>query len=136
MKFIYKSTFLYASLAVGLKFGIKFQEDEKFISSTYQEIKKKFFYLTGILGLSQALNFIGMPFPIFIGVYAIIYGLLNNLMSNIHPEVDDVFYQAKIILLIIGVINLFFIYMKYGDYRNSLKDVNNFEDFFYSEQID
>jgi len=131
MKFIYKSNFIYGSLSFGILFGSRFQEDEKFINSTYQEIKKRFFYLCGILGLSQSLNFIGLPFPVFIGFYAIMYGLLNEIMTNVHPEVNDVFNKTKIILLIIGFVNLCFIYLNYADYRSSLKDASNFEHFFY-----
>ena len=132
MKFIYKSTFLYGSLVTGLTLGIRIQEDEKFMTSTYNDVKKRFFYLCGILGISQSLAVLGLPFPIFMGLYGIMYALLNELMNNIHEELDDIFYQTKIILLVVGLINLIFISIKYQDYRNSLNDANNFENFFYN----
>lgn len=131
MKFISKSTFIYGSLAAGMSFGIKFQEDEKFLNSTYQDAKKRFFYLLSVLGLSQTLNIYALPFPVFMGLYGLMYGLLNELMSNIHPEVEDLFKQMKIILMIIGFLNLIFIYLKYTDFRSSMKDSYNFEDFYY-----
>ena len=132
MKFIYKSTFLYGSLVTGLTLGVRIQEDEKFMTSTYNDIKKRFFFLCGILGISQSLAIMGLPFPIFMGLYGIMYALLNELMNNIHEELDDIFYQTKIILLAIGLINLIFISIKYQDYRNSLNDANNFQNFFYN----
>ena len=126
-KFIVKSTFLYGAIFTGLNLGIRVQSDEKIKAAYFNEIKKKLFILAGVLGISQTLGAVALPLPIFVGLYATLCGLLNSIISNIHEEVDDVVHKTKVVLLLIALVNLVFICLTYSDYKESMKDPEEFD---------
>lgn len=126
-KFIVKSTFLYGAIFTGLNLGIRVQADEKIKAGDFNEIKKKFFLLAGVLGISQTLGAVALPLPIFVGLYATLCGLLNSIISNIHEEVDDVVHKTKLVLLLIALVNFVFICLTYSDYKESMKDAEEFD---------
>lgn len=127
LKFIFKSTFIYGSIFNGMNFGIRIQQDEKITAVNYNEIKTKTLMLLGVFGISQTLGAVAMPMPIFIGLYATLYGLMNSIMNNINEEVDEVVHKTKIIMMIIAFLNLIFICLAYPEFKESMKDAENFD---------
>ncbi len=126
-KFIFKSTFLYGSVFAGLNIGIKIQLDEKVNSANFSFMKKNFFLIIGILGISQTLGAISLPLPAFICLYTGLYGMISEVMKDIHEEVDEIIYKSKLILMLVGFLNLLFICFNYADFKESLKDSENFD---------
>lgn len=126
-KFILKSSFLYGAVFTGMNFGIRVQTDEKVTADNFADIKKKFFLLAGVLGISQTLGSVALPLPVFITLYASLYGLLNGIMNNTHEEVDDVVDKTKLVLMLIALINLIFICITYSDFKESMKDAENLD---------
>jgi len=129
-KFIFKSSFLYSTLFAGLSIGIKFQSDEKVNAVNFSAMKKKIILLSGIFGISQMLGMVSMPLSLFVGFYTVLYGLVNGIMQDIHEELDDMVTKTKIIMMLIGLFNLIFICNNYSDFRESLKDAENFDKLF------
>jgi len=130
-KFILKSTFLYGAIFTGMKLGMRVQSDEKIRANDFSEIKKSFFLLCGVLGISQTLGALALPMPIFVGLYGTLCGLLNSIMSNINEEVDDLVYKTKFIFMLIALLNLVFICLTYSHYKESMKDAENFDKYVY-----
>lgn len=126
-KFIFKSTFLYGSIFTGISCGVKFELDEKVSAETFSILKKKFFLLCGIFGISQSLSAFALPLPIFIGLYGGLYKLFSDIMDDVHEEIADLVYKSKMIILVIALFNLLFISLNYSDFQNSLNDPQNFD---------
>jgi Fe2+ transport system protein B len=127
LRFIFKSTFIYGSIFTGMNLGIRVQLDDKITSVNYNDIKKKFIMLGGVLGISQTLGAVVMPLPLFIGLYAALYALMTSIMNNIHEEVDDLVNKTKIIMMLIAFLNLIFICLTYNDFKESIKYAESFD---------
>lgn len=127
LKFIFKSSFLYGSIFTGLHFGIKVQSDEKITAVTFADIKKKFILLAGVLGISQTLAMVPLPLPVFVGFYFTLYGLLNKIMEDINEEVNEDVHKTKVVLMFIALMNLIFIILSYSNFKESMKDAENFD---------
>lgn len=126
-KFIFKSSFLYGSLFTGIFYGVKYKQDDKVSLNTFNLMKKKFYFLFGVFGLSQGLAMFSVPLPVFLAAYGLLYRLFDNLLKDIHEEIDEIVNYTKQIILFIGLINLIFICWNYNDFRNSINDWKIFD---------